>query len=753
MGDCDGAGPSMSPTTSSIIPNPPELQCTICLSTRFTNESRIDGCAHSFCFSCISEWVCSSIRPSCPMCRKDVEKVCYDFEQDLDGRMEIGILEFRSGHMSLTPTDKAQLLSERRFVVRNMMHTYKVLNNVHTVLTDEVPDEEKELKKALNDLSEILTKHIGKAEMILAELRSEPARRNKALVFSNPTFRRMVYSVRIRVKYPDQKRPKLQPADLVKDPERFRKIIVDFLVKEFDVIPLFVQPMPSGIRWRTKFFGSAISIDEKMRYANEIYALMLINANGTATFQNELLGVLPQVGAETLQLLDDHLEAILAIEKTDLTEFYNSVYYDSVYNNLGTSFLDFGGLNSMRDDRHERLEAIFQHIHRDIGAADWGDVGRLRRQTSNTNGTDRATNNDDSSSHSSGFREESPPLREDTPMPDIEPIRHEDVVVRSTMIAPLEQREVDNIMASMRNRRRAIPGPSTEERDLASRYRNRDFRPRRMRDGQDESVEAMTSRTLPFSAHSNRLRSLRRSARRDRQLEQAERQVRPVTRRDDRDDLNPRVRELEEQSQLMAEMFRRQPPFMLFPATEENRMTTAPRIPVSLSATNAPIPVYQPGTTAVPRRNPEGGGGEPTNIPVGYISAELFSGIGMDQRYRESALQMLRANGVTMTSSEDGQHHIIQVEFPPLAQMQRMFPSISAEAPHPQIPENGLNMLVNVPPVPSLPETSENAESGPSTSQQNVENAESVARRTRAARRAAASLPGAPPTKRAPNSD
>uniref|UniRef100_A0A1I7TTD2 RING-type domain-containing protein n=1 Tax=Caenorhabditis tropicalis TaxID=1561998 RepID=A0A1I7TTD2_9PELO len=538
MGD-DGV--KVTPTTSNPDRPVGELQCTICLSSRFSQECRIHGCNHSFCFSCISEWVCQSLRPSCPMCRNEVEKILYDFAEQRIGSKEIGIREFRSKNMALDSTERNHLFGERRVVVRNLMHSYKLVGLLSSDITDieESKEPDERLKNGLIELAAIITQHIQSAEIILADLRTDNVRKDKSVVLSALTFRRMIYSNKIKVKYPETKKPKLQPADIAKNPDLFRQVITNFLVAEFDAIPFQNQPILAGHKWRTKFLGGCISLDQKQRYADQIYDLIMATPIGNETFQNQLGEILSPVSTAHVKLLEDHLDAIIAVEKTSVEGFFKEVYYDSIYNSFSQNFFDYNAMLNLRDDPQRRFEAIFSQIHREMNPIEWLDpYSRLVRQTSNTGGTDRATNNDDSD------RSDSPEERVPTPMPDDE--------LRDHSLARMYFEHVFE-----------IPTFGTGHTHDVVYGVGRD---RQRRNRQHESFEAIgqTTRTLPITEQPRSHMTLRSSARR--RLQAASEATNDVNRSADthsrsrretnRDNVSQRIRDLETQSLNMVGLFR-----------------------------------------------------------------------------------------------------------------------------------------------------------------------------------------------------
>ncbi|PIC46453.1 hypothetical protein B9Z55_006143 [Caenorhabditis nigoni] len=494
MGDTD-AGQMETESSSSKMPAD-DLQCTICLSSKFSQECRVNGCNHAFCFSCISEWVTQSMRPSCPMCRHDIEKIFYDFSNEL-GKKEIGIREYRSTQMSISPPDRAQLLGERRLVVRNLMHCYKLVNLLASEAAelDETKEEEETIKNGLLELKSTVSSHILNAEKSLVELRTEIVQKKKSLVFSSLSFRRIIYTNKIKVKYIDQKKPKLQPEDISKDPSRFKDIVIGFLLTEFDAIPYQNQPKVAGHKWRTKFLG-ALEAQQKQRYADEIYQLMMSKSAGTENFQKDLGAILSPVSQMHIQFLDDHLEAIIAIEKTNLEEFYQEVYYDSIYNSFSNNLFDYNAMMTMRDDPESRFHALFTHLHH-MNPMDWLDpyARHLNRQASNNDGgTDRATNNDDDSDRSA-----SPEERVPTPMPGDNPAAEQDYA--ETLVGGVLEFEPGSRATF------SFRPPSRTWQELREFGTTRNEPPRIVLEGQ-------SSRTRPYEEHMRTHMTLRSSTRR-----------------------------------------------------------------------------------------------------------------------------------------------------------------------------------------------------------------------------------------------
>ena len=51
--------------------------CCICLEEILPNaESKLNNCAHVYCFLCIEKWV-KEMENSCPQCKKKINKITY----------------------------------------------------------------------------------------------------------------------------------------------------------------------------------------------------------------------------------------------------------------------------------------------------------------------------------------------------------------------------------------------------------------------------------------------------------------------------------------------------------------------------------------------------------------------------------------------------------------------------------------------------------------------------------------------------
>ncbi|XP_037089806.1 E3 ubiquitin-protein ligase Topors-like [Pollicipes pollicipes] len=74
-GGAGGTSPSASGRAS------PDSACPICLG-RLDNKAFSDGCAHTFCFTCILEW--SKVRAVCPLCKQSFTSIIHNVRSELD---------------------------------------------------------------------------------------------------------------------------------------------------------------------------------------------------------------------------------------------------------------------------------------------------------------------------------------------------------------------------------------------------------------------------------------------------------------------------------------------------------------------------------------------------------------------------------------------------------------------------------------------------------------------------------------------
>lgn len=70
------ASSKRSRSTRTQSPPPQTADCGICFEDKYKYSGKIDSCAHSYCFECISKWSKSSTL--CPQCKrrfKEIKKV------------------------------------------------------------------------------------------------------------------------------------------------------------------------------------------------------------------------------------------------------------------------------------------------------------------------------------------------------------------------------------------------------------------------------------------------------------------------------------------------------------------------------------------------------------------------------------------------------------------------------------------------------------------------------------------------------
>ncbi|KAG1048509.1 hypothetical protein G6F46_004375 [Rhizopus delemar] len=103
-------------------------KCSICMH-RYTNETFLRPCFHSFCFECICYWI--NITPDsahCPICRQKIKSLVYNVDEEEDDFDEYFLNDQKKHHepplhrkRTLSPTEKIRL--QRRQVYKGLFTT------------------------------------------------------------------------------------------------------------------------------------------------------------------------------------------------------------------------------------------------------------------------------------------------------------------------------------------------------------------------------------------------------------------------------------------------------------------------------------------------------------------------------------------------------------------------------------------------------------------------------------------------------
>jgi len=88
-----------------LIHNPVEkITCSICLEdVKRDNKQKLDNCAHTFCFTCINEWLLRT--ESCPCCRTKInfieKQICTNYGIGIDKIININFIIHSFEHIEI----------------------------------------------------------------------------------------------------------------------------------------------------------------------------------------------------------------------------------------------------------------------------------------------------------------------------------------------------------------------------------------------------------------------------------------------------------------------------------------------------------------------------------------------------------------------------------------------------------------------------------------------------------------------------
>ncbi|GMT16802.1 hypothetical protein PFISCL1PPCAC_8099 [Pristionchus fissidentatus] len=215
---------SMDESTSSAeeIEDP----CPVCLSTR-KNESGIDGCAHTFCYSCITEWL--KVSETCPLCKKPVTIV----RSNVDGNCIIKKLSELKAEAEavriMAQAGEVPMTSERE-AVTHLIHLQRA--EVQKVIESKQRSRNK--NSAANELYRRETSKLTQ----LTALRDEMDRIPRRDIMGDVRFRRVVYELQLQWKAITRPSTitRFTPESACADTEGVWARVQPFLMRELGVI-------------------------------------------------------------------------------------------------------------------------------------------------------------------------------------------------------------------------------------------------------------------------------------------------------------------------------------------------------------------------------------------------------------------------------------------------------------------------------------------------------------------------------------
>lgn len=89
--------------------------CSVCMQP-YVNQTFLQPCYHSFCFSCARQWI--NISPTCPLCKQDVRSLVYDICEETSSFQEYILAFGLHGKHNPPPKRRAPTLQEKARMFR-----------------------------------------------------------------------------------------------------------------------------------------------------------------------------------------------------------------------------------------------------------------------------------------------------------------------------------------------------------------------------------------------------------------------------------------------------------------------------------------------------------------------------------------------------------------------------------------------------------------------------------------------------------
>ncbi|KAI9010975.1 hypothetical protein CLU79DRAFT_445877 [Phycomyces nitens] len=126
--------------------------CSICLQIP-DNQTFLEPCYHSFCFSCILRWI--NITPSCPLCKQLTDSLVYNIDEEKGTFREYTLAGKNADDEHDPPVDPLPLTMEQRLYAQRQKIYHSSLKVIHP----------KPLQKFVN-LSIIEPQHIQRVSLM-----------------------------------------------------------------------------------------------------------------------------------------------------------------------------------------------------------------------------------------------------------------------------------------------------------------------------------------------------------------------------------------------------------------------------------------------------------------------------------------------------------------------------------------------------------------------------------------------------------
>uniref|UniRef100_A0AC35EXU0 RING-type domain-containing protein n=1 Tax=Panagrolaimus sp. PS1159 TaxID=55785 RepID=A0AC35EXU0_9BILA len=213
--------------------------CVICLDTQLKDPTILDCCQHFFCYECINQWLLTN--PSCPMCKKHLNKIKHDLSplpenfpvdyisvngdektvEDLLTDYEMKFLE----EQSYSPLNVEKRCIEE--AIESLYHKTIRLRNLESdgILTKEQVEEKR-------------TSFEEKVRNLTVLRNMMNTRSKRSLIYNTPEFRRLVYTANLS---PRSRLSPRFPADssshgIIANEALFRRRLIPFVLRELTAI-------------------------------------------------------------------------------------------------------------------------------------------------------------------------------------------------------------------------------------------------------------------------------------------------------------------------------------------------------------------------------------------------------------------------------------------------------------------------------------------------------------------------------------
>ncbi|CAO3632009.1 unnamed protein product [Cunninghamella echinulata] len=104
--------------------NSNQPKCTICLQ-EYTNRTFVRNCYHSFCFSCIKQWI--NIVPECPLCKRTILSLVYNIVEETNTFTEYPLNLSSTSSKKHNPPSLPPLHTQRQTLTTRWQHKRKLL--------------------------------------------------------------------------------------------------------------------------------------------------------------------------------------------------------------------------------------------------------------------------------------------------------------------------------------------------------------------------------------------------------------------------------------------------------------------------------------------------------------------------------------------------------------------------------------------------------------------------------------------------